>query len=331
LLSVDREQRRMTSFSGAKFGPGYSRRKWSVSAGRVWPWIVSLAVHWWVLSGMGYLGQWTNQHVGSSGTRKDEIVLMARWGERDENASPSAVSFTSATNRAPELLRPVRQPMFDAHVSLAAASVSVEEAPRAPIQATSASASATASGPAGPNATETQIFGVRSRGARFVYVFDRSASMEGGLLSAAKRELIASLHQLDSRHQFQIIFYNDQPQIMPAIHGNGQRMAFADDPGKRLAADFTGGVFADGGTNHLQALAMALSLKPDVIFFLTDAEEPQMRPEELAAVRRLNRGTQINTIEFGSGDQNPVINFLQLLAAENGGQHAYVNVRHLRR
>ena len=118
---------------------------------------------------------------------------------------------------------------------------------------------------------------------------------------------------------------------MPAVHGTTPRMAFADEPGKRLAMSFVGGVFADGGTNHLQALEMALSLKPDVVFFLTDAEEPQMRTEELAAVRRMNRGTRINTIEFGVGEQKPVVNFLQRLAVENGGQHAYVDVQRLRR
>src|SRR5262249_11575065 len=153
----------------------------------------------------------------------------------------------------------------------------------------------------------------RSRGAKFVYVFDRSASMEGGLLAAAKRELIASLQGLDGRHQFQIIFYNERPQLMPAGHGNTPGMAVAEEPGKRLAASFVGGVFADGGTNHLQALDMALALKPDVVFFLTDAEEPQMRAEELAVVRRMNRGTRINTIEFGAGEQQAGINFLQRL------------------
>jgi hypothetical protein len=233
-------------------------------------------------------------------------------------------------NRAPELLPQARQPMFDPNVAPAAATIPVEPPQRAPIQATSANASAATSAATGLNAAETQVFGLRSRGTRFVYVFDRSSSMEGGLLFAAKRELISSLQALDGRHQFQIIFYNERPQLMPAAHGNAPRMAFADQPGKRLAADYIGGVFADGGTNHLQALDMALALKPDVIFFLTDAEEPQMRPAELTLVRRLNRGTRINTIEFGVGEQKPAINFLQVLAAENGGQHAYVDVRRLR-
>lgn len=151
------------------------------------------------------------------------------------------------------------------------------------------------------------------------------------MLAAAKRELVASLNELDRRHQFQVIFYNQESQMMPALHGSAPRMAFADEPGRRLAASFIGGIFADGGTNHLQALQMALALKPDVIFFLTDAEEPQMQPEELAAVRRLNQGTRINAIEFGAGEPKAAINFLQRLAAENGGQHAYVDVQRLRR
>jgi hypothetical protein len=104
-------------------------------------------------------------------------------------------------------------------------------------------------------------------------------------------------------------------------------MAFADEQGKRLAASFVGGIFADGPTDHLRALKMALSLRPDVIFFLTDSNDPQMQPQELAEVRRSNRGTRINTIEFGAGQPKDAINFLQRLAGENGGQHTYVDVQ----
>jgi hypothetical protein len=49
----------------------------------------------------------------------------------------------------------------------------------------------------------------------------------------------------------------------------------------------------------------------------------------LAQLRRLNRGTVINTIEFGAGPPAANYNFLQQLAAENHGQHAYVDVSRL--
>jgi hypothetical protein len=300
--------------------------------------MLSLAVHGMVLAAMGVVWHLVGDSMaGGDGGRGEAVVLEGGWSVREAYASPKVVSFNvPAVNRAPDLLAPMRQPMFDASVAPAAAMMPIENRSRADTPHPSPLPRGEGTVTRGdhslaPNAGETQVFGLRSRGARFVYVFDRSASMEGGLLLAAKRELIASLQELDGRHQFQIIFYNDRPSLMPAVHGNAPRMAFADEPGKRLAASFVGGVFADGGTSHLQALEMALSLKPDVIFFLTDAEEPQMRAEELLMVRRMNRGTRINAIEFGAGEQRPGINFLHRLAAENGGQHAYVDVRLLRR
>lgn len=275
------------------------------------------------MTGMSYLGQPGGDVTPTGGGRQGEIVLTARWGEAAEDVARDVrrVSFTSITNRAPELILPPVE-RYDSQVVPASASL--------PIPATAPAATgsdALASDAPGSPIAETGVFGVRSRGAKFVYVFDRSASMEGSPLSAAKRELIASLNGLDRRHQFQIIFYNQEPQLMPEFRASAPRMVFADEQGKRLAASFIGGVFADGPTEHLRALRMALALRPDVIFFLTDANDPQMRPEELAAVRQFNRGSRINTIEFGSGEPKTAFNFLQRLAAENGGQHAYVDVQ----
>jgi hypothetical protein len=173
---------------------------------------------------------------------------------------------------------------------------------------------------------ETQLFGVRGRGNRFVYVFDRSASMEGAPLVAAKRELVASLAALTSANQFQVIFYNQQPQAMPSFRGAGAAMAAADELGKRQAANFIGSIYADGATNHLEALRLALSLHPDVVFLLTDANEPRLSSGELSAIRQLNRRTIIHTIEFGAGARQGPTNFLEQLAMENGGQHTYIDV-----
>lgn len=63
----------------------------------------------------------------------------------------------------------------------------------------------------GPQA-RTSVFGIEGTGARFVYVFDRSSSMNGygGLpMANAKNELIKSLQGLGKVHQFQLIFYNE--------------------------------------------------------------------------------------------------------------------------
>jgi len=87
---------------------------------------------------------------------------------------------------------------------------------------------------------------------------------------------------------------------------------------------------AAGGTKHMPPLSLALRLAPDVIFFLTDADEPRMTDAELDTVRtKLNRGTVIHAIEFGAGPDPGRDNFIRRLARENGGKSVYVNVLEL--
>ena len=58
---------------------------------------------------------------------------------------------------------------------------------------------------------------------------------------------------------------------------------------------------------------MALAMRPDVIFFLTDAEDPRLTADELDRIRRANKTTQIHAIEFGFGPSTGDDNFLKRL------------------
>jgi hypothetical protein len=175
------------------------------------------------------------------------------------------------------------------------------------------------------------VFGVQGTGSKFVYVFDRSSSMEGPPLAAAKRQLTESLRSLESTHQFHIIFFNTRTRSFD-ITGGGRRIAFATDRNKQLAANFVGGITADGGTDRLAALREAIDFAPDVIFFLTDADDA-MSASELAEIARTNRRlrTAICVIEFGRRATPPGSNFLTELARESGGQYGYVNAAALSR
>lgn len=178
---------------------------------------------------------------------------------------------------------------------------------------------------------KTQVFGIEGEGSRFVYVFDRSASMNGfggRPLRAAKRELMTSLNDLERLHQFQIIFYNERPRVFNP-EGGTPKLVWGDKSSKKLAGRFVSGIAADGGTRHIEAISLALRMGPDVVFFLTDADEPRIRPSELARIRRLNKRTAIHAIEFGFGKQRDSNNFLVQLAEQNGGQHAYIDVAKL--
>jgi hypothetical protein len=184
-------------------------------------------------------------------------------------------------------------------------------------------------GPGTGKQARTAVFGVQGEGSRFIYVFDRSGSMEGAPLAAAKEQLISSLESLDKIHQFQIIFYNQRPFVMQLDPGQPPGMEFANDAGKKRAESFIGSILADGGTRHMEALELALRLKPDVIFFLTDAEDPVLSAADLARIRRLNSGTSINAIEFGSGPAGGTLNFLKRLADQNHGNYGYVDISKL--
>ena len=172
---------------------------------------------------------------------------------------------------------------------------------------------------------ETQVFGLTAKGSRFVYVFDRSLSMKGEPLAAAKRELLASLSHLQRLNQFQIVFYNESPKLMRLSPGETAAMIFADEDGLKGAESFVNNMTAAGGTNHVDALKMALRMSPDVIFFLTDADDPVISPKELEQIQRANGGSIIHVIEFKPGPDQHKGDFLRRLAEQNRGQFKYVD------
>lgn len=183
-------------------------------------------------------------------------------------------------------------------------------------------------GPGGE--ASVSVFGVEGRGRRFVYLFDRSASMEGAPLLAAKRQLLQSLQSLGTSHQFHIVFFNTKTHSFDAVTGGG-RNNYASERNKQLAANFVGGITADGGTDRMAALRAALSFSPDVVFFLSDADDP-MPESELAEVARLNPRAQtaICVIEFGTARSPRADNFLMRVARQSGGRYGYINTTQLR-
>ncbi len=192
---------------------------------------------------------------------------------------------------------------------------------------------------AGPAADASQattsVFGISGSGSRFVYVFDRSDSMNGfggNPLRQAKLELIRSLKTLTDRQQFQIVFYNDKPTPFKQA-GLPLRMVSAEPGSVAQAVSYVRSIAAFGGTSHEEALRLALRMGPDVIFFLTDASIPRLSAKQLREIK--NRadsvGTTIHAIEFGGDSAAPRSSFLRELAAMNRGQYRYIDVRRFQR
>jgi hypothetical protein len=254
-------------------------------------------------------------------TAADAAALESAYGKRTKKREPSP----------PRRSAPEQAKTAQAVVPASVATKPTGQSDKRPANGAGGAGRSSGLGPLGNGMARTEVFGAAGEGRKFSYVFDRSGSMDGhrgAPLRAAKAELLASLADLGQTQQFQIIFYNEQPRVF-SPSGSPGRLVFATDQNKYLAQKFVGSITADGGTKHEEALEMALKTSPDVIFFLTDADEPRMDSRQLARIGRLNRGSIINAIEFGYGPQRDADNFLVELATRNGGKHVYIDVARL--
>jgi hypothetical protein len=188
-------------------------------------------------------------------------------------------------------------------------------------------------GAGGASSGYASLFGVSGPGNRVIYVIDRSDSMNGygsRPWLAAKSELAESLGRLGETQFFQLILYNEQPSPFRGVNAaDGIVQMIQGEPGAvTRAQNYLEGAEAFGGTNHYDALRMAIRMRPDVIFFLTDGHVPGLTDRELAEIRRSadQAGTTIHAIEFGTTPQPQPATFLQILANQSRGKYRYFDV-----
>ncbi len=158
------------------------------------------------------------------------------------------------------------------------------------------------------------FFGLSDSGSSFVYVIDHSGSMEGEKISAALRELSRSVKALDNNVKFYLVFYSDTYLAMPA-----STLMSATQQNKARYLEWAGAITAQGGTNPIEAMQLAISLKPDVIWLLSDGE---FDPEAASTIKLANRRKiKINTLAFGAGAGQAQ---LQQISSQNYGKFKFI-------
>lgn len=309
--------------------------------------LMSLVLHVILLTAIGLIWSPAPKGTGDREDRPIGIAMVHRMPDRDryvEVPSPEAVAETESDSEASSAASAAAPPADLAPpIDLAGVLESMQSTP-APVSGSGLAGESELDGdafnsdPGRPSAsgtedTTTMLFGISGSGSSFVYVFDRSDSMNGyggKPLRAAKAELTASLRTLTDRQQFQIIFYNDQPKPF-SLPGLPMAMVTADPSHVGLAESYVRSIAAFGGTEHESALKLALRMGPDVIFFLTDARIPRLSTAELREIktRADSAGATIHCIEFGTDPVAPSDSFLRELAAMNRGEYRYINVQGL--
>lgn len=330
----------------------HEERDFGAASHPVPAWLLSLMLHFGLVVSGSLLFRagaltGTGQGVGDRG---GEIVLVASGGERkfeylteqdsgggSEGVSEEVAATESTSESASDSLPTSDAAPIIPGVGLPKA-ITGGGGAKATTNAVSATRATRRLGPTGGKggSAATAVFGTIGEGQRFVYVFDRSSSMRGTTgkrdpFSAAKRELLASIANLGDIHQFGIIFYNHEQSAFGSSEGGGMRLHFAKKDNRILAERYISSMSAQGATKHVPAIKMALQARPDVVFFLTDADDPVITEEELRLIKGWNAGAVINAIQFGYGPKQSVDSFLEQLTVDNGGMYRYVDVLQLPR
>jgi hypothetical protein len=180
----------------------------------------------------------------------------------------------------------------------------------------------TGPGSEGNGSGGTTFFQIGSPGRSVVFVLDRSLSMGlHGAFERARAELLNSLHHLPANVQVQVLAYNHQE---PHFLLTPEQLLPADIPVINLFAQAIADLMPNGSTHHVNALRRALLLKPDVIYFVTDADDLNLG--DVAAIIEANKsGTTIHVIEM-TNRRAPEPNVaLMALANNNRGTYRCVN------
>lgn len=310
--------------------------------------VMSLVLHVVLLTTLGLIWSQTAKGTGEVADRPVGIALVHRMPDRDQYVKatevPDPKTDTNVENEATSASSAAAPPAdLSPPLDLAGVLQAMEATP-SPVSGDGMTGQAELDGDAfstgigagsdgDAQEATTMVFGISGSGSRFVYVFDRSDSMNGfggKPLRAAKSELIRSLRTLSDRQRFQLIFYNDKPTPFK-LSGMPLQMVAGEESYVALAESYVRSISAFGGTEHESALKMALRMGPDVVFFLTDARIPRLSASELREIktRADASGATIHTIEFGAEPIAPRDSFLRDLASQNRGQYRYIDVRSL--
>ena len=167
----------------------------------------------------------------------------------------------------------------------------------------------------------TSFFGVGGRGTRFAFIVDKSGSMLGDRIAAAKEELVRAVAALPDYAAVHVAFFDAGE---PTAFGEGwQRIRGGS---MQRFRSWLRNVSASGDTQPAGAFrqAFALEPRPDVIFFLTDGRIPEECLEQVRGLNSRGKRVQVNTIAFddpSGGSQ------LRQIAQESAGQFREVRIR----
>jgi hypothetical protein len=167
----------------------------------------------------------------------------------------------------------------------------------------------------------TRFFGSPAYGKKFVFVVDSSTSMRGIRWTTATQELMASLTNLITDAEFFVICFDIVEHPMFDQYPPDNRYLKGNPETLQRVEQWILSLELGHNTYPARALEIAIDMKPDAIFLLSDGK---IRDNSVELLRIMNRSREtgkvripINTILLMSTEGQPQ---LQTIAEENGGK-----------
>ncbi len=147
---------------------------------------------------------------------------------------------------------------------------------------------------------------------RVVFLIDKSGSMFD-FFDHLRVHLARVVARMEPYQKFELIFFDEGAEAWQG------RLVSASGGRKRAARQFMNGIRTDGRTKPDKAIRMALALKPDLMFILSDGE---FDTKVVDLIAKLNKGrkTQINTL-YAHEQEGGQADNLRRIAQENRGQY----------
>jgi len=192
------------------------------------------------------------------------------------------------------------------------------------------------SGDAGPKA---EYFGTVAYGDRFVYVLDKSGSMnecsgqQSNRFDRATAELISSVGRLREDQWFYVVLFSDETRRMFGDASPIPQMVQATPENKRALRQWLDNIQPGGDTDPRDALYLAFLLKPSAVFLLSDGDfNGHKHRHKCSLVRGNPRVDEVVAQSNGSG--LPIHSFayedrdararMSSLARQTGGVYRFI-------
>ncbi|MCE9604823.1 MAG: hypothetical protein K8U03_07975 [Planctomycetia bacterium] len=161
------------------------------------------------------------------------------------------------------------------------------------------------------------FFGVEAKGRSFVFVVDTSGSMStNDRYMRCRAELLRSIGALKPNQKYFVTFFNHTTFAMPERH-----LVEAKPEQITKTQEWCKLAIPAGGTEPWDGLAMALRMKPDAIYLLTDGDFDPAVYDKMALAQPKTKKIPVHTIGFESLNGGRL---LEAIARLTGGNYLYV-------